>query len=232
MWVRLKDRLRTGSRHATQNRCLFLLVGLLVALVIGPWLEDIGARILLSILAVAAFASAIHAVGGGRWHALTVLLLGAATLAAGLFVEVTDSIYWILPGLCLYIVFGIFTLIRVFSYVVRPGVITIDKIYGALSVYLLAGFTWGGVYSLVEVLNPGSFHWTDAVGRHPQTLLQSFVYLSFVTLASLGYGDITPITPEARSLALLEVIFGVFYLVVVIARLVAGFEIAARPDDR
>jgi voltage-gated potassium channel len=56
------------------------------------------------------------------------------------------------------------------------------------------------------------------------------VYLSFVTLASLGYGEITPVTPEARSVALLEVIFGVFYLVVVIARLVAGFEPGTRRD--
>jgi Ion channel len=230
MWVRLKDRLRTAGRHATQNRCLFLVVGLLVALGIGPWLEDLGARVLVDILALGAFASAIHAVGSGRWYTLALLLLGTATAVFGLLVEVTGSIYWLLPGLCLYIVFGIFTLIALFGYVVRPGTITVDKIYGALSIYLLAGFTWGGVYSLIEVLNPGSFHWTHAVGHYPKTLLQSFVYLSFVTLASLGYGDITPVTPEARSVALLEVIFGVFYLVVVIARLVAGFEPGTRRD--
>src|SRR5262249_60503322 len=104
---------------------------------------------------------------------------------------------------------------------------------GSFILYCRSRFTWGGFYSLIEVLRPGSFHMTHAVGgRHPKALLQSFVYLIFVTLASLGYGDITPITPEARSLALLEVIFGVFYLVVVIARLVAGFEVAARSDDR
>jgi len=230
MWVHLKDRLRTVGRHATHNRCLFLFVGLLVALGIGPWLEGLGARVLVNILALGAFASAIHAVGGGRWHTLALLLLGTATAVSGLLVEVKGSIYWLLPGLCLYIVFGILTLIDLFGYVVRRGMITVDKIYGALSIYLLAGFTWGGVYSLIEVLSPGSFHWGHAVGHYPKTLLQSFVYFSFVTLASLGYGDITPVTPEARSVALLEVIFGVFYLVVVIARLVAAFERGTHPD--
>ena len=52
--------------------------------------------------------------------------------------------------------------------------------------------------------------------------------MSFVTLASLGYGDVTPVTPEARSLAILEAIFGTFYVVVIIARLVAGYEASTR----
>src|SRR5262249_51808703 len=147
----------------------------------------------------------------------------------GMLAETTNSTGWAVPALGLFIVFGTFTLVRVLGYVVRRGVITVDKIYGALSVYLLAGFTWGGVYALTELLNPGSFQWASAPERHTNTLLQTFVYLSFVTLASLGYGDITPVTPEARSLAMLEVIFGNFYVVVIIARLVAGFQIASGP---
>jgi len=61
-------------------------------------------------------------------------------------------------------------------------------------------------------------------------LLETFVYLSFVTIATLGYGDIAPVTPQARSLATLEAIFGTFYVVVIIARLVAGFEGSSRTN--
>ena len=70
----------------------------------------------------------------------------------------------------------------------------------------------------------GSFQWTQTAVYDPKTFFANFLYLSFVTLASLGYGDITPVTPEARSLALLEVMFGTFYVVVIIARLVSGFD--------
>ena len=123
-----------------------------------------------------------------------------------------------------FVLSGVFTLVPIFRYIVRAGAITIDKIYAAISVYLLAGFSWGGVYALVELLRPGSFQWTQTAVYDPKTFFANFLYLSFVTLASLGYGDITPVTPEARSLALLEVMFGTFYVVVIIARLVSGFD--------
>jgi hypothetical protein len=218
------ERLQTAGRHAKENRCLFLMLGLLAILAVGPWLEGAHARVVLYLLEISAFASAVRAIGGGPRHSIPLFLLGLATLALALLAMATGSPRWRASALGLYIAFGIFTSVRVFGYVVRPGLVTADKIYGALSVYLLAGFGWGGAYALTELLHPGSFQWAPVSQQSPLTLLQSFSYLSFVTLATLGYGDIVPITPQARSLALLEAIFGTFYVVIIIARLVAGFE--------
>jgi Ion channel len=217
--------------HARENRCFALMVSLFATLAIAPWLDNVGARALIAALTTGSFASAVHAVGGGRGYALVTLALGTATLALGTIVQLTGSPEWAVPALSLFIVSGGFTLIRMLSYVVRPGAVIVDKIYAAVSVYLLAGFSWGGIYALTELLRPESFEWTHTGLEQPKTLLQSFVYLSFSTLASLGYGDITPVTPPARSLALLEVLFGTFYLVVIIARLVSAFGIDA-PESR
>src|SRR5262249_44248950 len=203
-----------------------LMVGLVLLLTLGPWLEDAGtlAHAIIYMLALAGFAAAIQAVGGGRRYAIAFVLLGSVTAALGMLAVTIGSPTWTASALVFYLVFATFTLIRVLRYVVARGAITIDKIYGALSVYLLAGFTWGGLYSLVELVHPESFQWAHPAHHDPKTLLHSFVYLSFVTLASLGYGDILPVTPQAPSLAMLDVIFANFYTVVIIARLVSGFE--------
>src|SRR5262245_23465154 len=203
------------------------MVGLLATLAIGPWLQSIGARALVYTLAIAALASAVHAVGGGRRYAVAVILLGSLGVAVLVIAPVASSPGWAEVALGLFMAFGAFTLIRLLGYVVRPGPITVDNIYAGRSVCLLAGLTSPGLYALAEVLHPGSFHWTHVTG-HERDMLRGFVYVSFVTLASLGYGDVTPISPVARSLAILEAIFGIFYVVVIIARLVAGYEARTR----
>ncbi len=83
------------------------------------------------------------------------------------------------------------------------------------------------IFALIEMLHPGSFYSADSSMKlqgHPghvhQELIQ-FIYFSLVTLASVGYGDIIPVTPPARAVAAVEGISGQFYIAVLIARLVS-----------
>ena len=98
--------------------------------------------------------------------------------------------------------------------------ITGDMIMGAICAYFLMGLVWSFAYSTLEFFQPGSF-------QMPQGTINqaTFTYYSYVTLTTLGYGDITPISTPARSLALLEAMMGQLYLAVLIARLV-GIHIA------
>jgi hypothetical protein len=91
-------------------------------------------------------------------------------------------------------------------------------IWGAISVYLLLGLAWGTFYSITEILTPGSFIYA----MNPGAILRSpdFVYFSFVTIATLGYGDIIPVTAQARSFAIIEAITGALYLAILISKLV------------
>jgi hypothetical protein len=102
----------------------------------------------------------------------------------------------------------------------REDRITSDLIMGAICVYFLVGIVWALLYSTLEFFQPGSF-------QMPQgTVSQAtFTYYSYVTLTTLGYGEITPISGPARSFALLEAMMGQLYLAVLIARLV-GIHIA------
>jgi hypothetical protein len=98
-----------------------------------------------------------------------------------------------------------------------------DAVFGAVCGYLLLGVIWALVYSAVETATPGSF--TLATSSHTPTVVERLdrgllSYYSFITLATVGYGDVTPSTPLARTLAWIEAITGQFYLAILVAGLV------------
>jgi voltage-gated potassium channel Kch len=107
-------------------------------------------------------------------------------------------------------------------YALRPGEIDAERVLAALDGYLIAGIVFGLAYFRIETLWPGSFA-KSLPG--PMTPADS-IYFSFVTLVTLGYGDIVPATDAVRGLVLLEALGGHFYVVVLVARLVSLFTTA------
>ena len=101
--------------------------------------------------------------------------------------------------------------------VYRPGPVTRERVQGSVAIYLLLGLTWAQAYELLHILCPGA--WTGTASEVPVS--QTWIYYSFVTLTTMGYGDITPVHPVARSLAILEALTGQLYLAITLARLVA-----------
>ena len=102
-----------------------------------------------------------------------------------------------------------------------------DAIFGALVGYLLLGIIWSVLYSAVEIGFPGILPRArvgEHGGRRCGTGPGDLSYFSFITLATVGYGDVTPTTPLARTLAWIEAIVGQFYLAVLVAGLV-GFKV-------
>ena len=120
--------------------------------------------------------------------------------------------------------FGVVTLFRVFA----PGPITRYRLIGAVAAYLLVGLTFALAYEWLELVRPGSLHVgaNPAEGAYPETL-----YFSFVTLTTVGYGDITPVSQQARALSNLESLIGVLYPAVLIGRLLSMHGSAGTPPD-
>jgi len=113
----------------------------------------------------------------------------------------------------------------VLALVLRRGPITTRRIEGAIAVYLLLGFTWAQAYELVTIWQPEAF-----VGAVDVRGSQPLMYFSFVTLTTVGYGDIMPVHPLARALAVLEALTGQLYLAILLARLVS-LELRSRRGD-
>lgn len=99
--------------------------------------------------------------------------------------------------------------------VLRAGTITRRQIQGAIAAYLLLGLAWAAAYSWMALHDPSAFNGASAGGSHQWT------YYSLVTLTTMGYGDITPVHPAARSLAVAEALTGQLYVGIMIARLVS-----------
>ena len=109
--------------------------------------------------------------------------------------------------------------------VLRREPVTTRKICGAVCVYLMMGMIWAFGYAILDIIRPESF----ALELGENGRLGDFVYFSFITLSTLGYGDITPALSGAKALASLEAIAGQFYLTILVARLV-GLHISQGED--
>ena len=117
---------------------------------------------------------------------------------------------------------GLLSLV-VLAQVFRKGPVTLHRVRGAIAAYLLLGLTWGVAYELVALTRPGAFAGPGA----EVAASESWLYYSFVTLTTVGYGDVTPIHAVARSLAMLEALTGQLYPAILLARLVS-LEVESR----
>ena len=143
--------------------------------------------------------------------------MGSATLAVRWMAYFT-------PTLALQVWAGIWSVaatlviaLILLAQVFRAGSVTPYRLQGAIAVYLLFGVGWAHAYHLTGLLHPGSF--STPAGEVPSVL--DWAYFSFITLTTVGYGDITPVKPIARTLAMGEALTGQIYLAVLVARLVA-----------
>lgn len=105
-----------------------------------------------------------------------------------------------------------------------------NRLYGAVCIYLMIGLLWALLYYGLNVVAPGSFG--GGLAATPEDAQIEWIYYSFVTLTTLGYGDILPLSAPARALAYSEAIVGVFYMAILVAALVSGYlaEIGRNKD--
>ena len=113
--------------------------------------------------------------------------------------------------------------------ILRAREITIEQISGAICVYLLIGIVWSFLFRIALNEDPSAIHFPAATAQEDGS---SLMYFSYVTLTTLGYGDVHPLTPPVRTLCWLEAIIGQFYMTVLIARLVGiNLSQSVRHDD-
>jgi Ion channel len=157
---------------------------------------------------------------------ITLILAGAAVSCVSWFystpfIEQLSSAFSIVTAL-LYV--------RIVLYVMfRAGPVTWSRIQGGICAYLLLGLTWAPAFRLTEQLHAGSFHFVSPPVNLDQ-LTSKLVYFSFSTLTTVGFGDVTPLAPFARSLSIAEAIVGQLFPAVLIGALVA-MAMQSRPNS-
>lgn len=204
-----------------QYRFNILLVMLLLLLLFYPFLDHFKLTrltLLLNVFTSLVLLSSVYAVGENRRQVVLALAIIIPALILGWAneffqvrtIRVASDIVGVLA-------FG-FVIFHILGYALRSGRVDAEKVAAAVCVYLLIGVVWHDLYAIVDTLIPGAFN--SAV-----LTKSDFVYFSFITLSTLGYGDITPINGPAQALAYTEALVGQLYLTILVARLV-GLHIA------
>jgi hypothetical protein len=210
---------------------LYLLVFLLLLLVGYPMvLGDRANSVVFDMLVLGVILSGVYTVIRERRLLLIAVLLAIPAIASRWLAHLTDNEGLVLFGLFSTALFFIYNSVTMLIYILRGRTVTADTIFGAISVYLMIGLAWAFLFALVDKTTPGSFATIQQVAPLDDGRLPFLVYYSFVSLTTLGYGDIFPVSPPARVLSYMEAVVGQIYLTVLVARLV-GLHIAGLGRD-
>ncbi len=161
------------------------------------------------------------------------------TFSIGMFLAVTgiivsiaasaiDSAVYGVASMAVFIAFLGISVVEALRKVVLSREVSANRLVGAVCVYLMLGSLWAVAYSMLYVLSPESFRLPEGTGE--AFSMAHWNYYSFVTLTTLGYGEIVPVSATARTLAFAEAIFGQLYIATLVAGLVSAY-ISARQNN-
>jgi len=209
-----------------------LLIALALFFICAPFVEEIeGGHLILSFLFSLVLLAAILAVAD-RKRVLVIAIALAIPAIAGRWInhfrpDLVHPAVFLVAGLIL-IAFVVGNLLR---FVLRAPSVTTEVLCASISAYLMLGLMWTMAYWLVDQLTPGgAFSFNTNAGTHSMNGFTGF-YFSFVTLSTVGYGDITPVSKIARWLAAMEAMTGLLYVAVLIARLVSLYSTPKSNDS-
>ena len=200
-----------------EGRFLLQFVLLVLTMFLLPYAQ--GHRALMTILFLAIPLAGVYAASYNRRALVIAIILVIPAIVTGTALNLDTQLFAVWLSYLSAVAFYGFTTTVVLTYVLRQKTITADTIYGALSVYLLLGMTWAFAFAAVDNFSPGSFFIDTAYNPDGMLGQVDFFYYSFVTLTTLGYGDILPLTAQARMLAVLEAVCGVLFTATLIASL-------------
>jgi hypothetical protein len=213
-----------------QDNFIYLLLALIIFLVALPILEDL--QVIPSSFVRPFSFSCLLAIGVWSLRdSVMTFRIGIGLAIVGLVINGIDvasgsaaSYYLSNITLFFFLVLSIRSALR---QVVFAKDIDANRLYGAVCVYLMLGVIWALMYGTLEHLDPGAFSGSLSVGSQDGNL--EWLYYSFITLTTLGYGDILPVSATARALAYSQAVVGVFYMAMLVAALVGSYA-ASRTD--
>jgi hypothetical protein len=220
------DRVRSKLEEFSRSFFIVILLVAAVYLIAESYAGDEWAQIPISLLVYTAVLIAIRGMSGSqRMFNLHVAVIVPAFLLTLLGVLVETGAL-LVPGQVVTTALSITVPAMVLKFVLTSGRINSNVIFAAISVYLMLGIVFGTIFTWLAYGDPAAFAPPQEVDSGDSSLF----YYSFVTLTTLGFGDIAPVSETARALTVIEALAGQIYLVVLVARLVA-MHIARRQAE-
>lgn len=205
-----------------RQRCFWLFAALLLLFVSIPFLEMTPTgRVVLNAATLLVLIAGASVVGRSAGAVLISALLAAPTALFLFLAVVGGQPQFHFLSQCFGAAFFFTVTSYLLSYTFRRDVLTMDKLYGAASAFLMLGVLWMYLYLILLTVYPGAL----TINGHPlaNPLPSTMVYFSYVTLTATGMSDIMPVHPIARILCAMEMITGVLFIAVLIARLAGSY---------
>jgi hypothetical protein len=207
-------------RRATRGFSLVLVLLLAIYAIAEVFDESDAARAFVWVLAFLSFVVTLRAIDASPRTVYVNLALMGVALAMSLIGLATDQGLLIAPAGAAVSLYSFVAPVLILRYALRRDRITRDVVFGAVAVYVFLGINFAIVYDIVARLDADAFATSAAT-------VPSLFYFSFMTLTTVGYGDITPVSDLARALSVLEALVGEIILVVTVSGLV-GLLISQR----
>jgi hypothetical protein len=219
----MDKRLNLSLAQILEQRCFFLFLALLALLIALPFLaETAHGRLILTLVNVTVMLSAVAAVGRSWFSFVIALLLVLPALVFRFLALASDLPGYLALSWGFVAIFYAFILGDLLHYVLRRDFMTADKLYGAVAAYILVAVLWANLHGVLQYFYPGAY----AFGGTPKALdMAELIYFSFTALTTAGFGDYTPMLIQSRFLTIIEMVTGVMYVAILIARLTGVYPV-------
>ena len=213
--------------HEGWNRfsVAYLVVALAAMFVVLPFVDHLAyGNLVESVAFTIVLLAAVSAVGGRRGTLVAAALLVVPALTGRWLYHLWPGLVPLEPSLVAAFVFVAFVVVHLFRFVMSATEVNSEVLCAAISVYLLFAVAWSFLYTIVAAFDPSAFAFT-ASSRADNTMRGfTALYFSIEALTTIAFGDILPVSNVARMLALVEGTTGIFYMAILVARLVGLYS--------
>jgi hypothetical protein len=222
------------GRHGVFRFSIAQFLGALILMFIGsPFVMLFhDGDLIETVLLMFVLFSGILAAGGTKRTLLLALILATPAVAGKWINHYRPDLLPLIVFHVAILVFFVFMVAHLLRFIFRSPRVNGEVFCAAVSAYLMLGLSWTFAYLIVARLIPDSFAFSVGPAANRQLDPVTAFYFSFVTLCTVGFGDVTPVSSLARMLTVMEAITGTLYMALLIARLVALYSSAAQPEGR
>ena len=200
-----------------KSRFIYIILSIMLVILISPYIRNIGkaGHIFTTLLAAMIPLTSFYALTADRNRAIIILFLAAPFVILDGMSMFFAHRYLLIAAISFGVILYFYIVALLVNNLLSYRVVTADLIYCAISTYFLIGVMWSGIYMVLEGIYPGSFSGISEAG--------DLLYFSFVTLTTVGFGDILPQTIISKRLVIFEAATGCIYLAVIIAMIVGRY---------
>jgi hypothetical protein len=226
---------QTDKSKTREFRFLILLISLFGTILIPPYFTDMAIfnhlwRVTFSAVLIFALLSVV----GTRRNMILIGILFVPTLVTTWLSEYTEKTVYVYLDNFTTIIYLLVVAFFIIRFVFSARLVTLNVIYASMCLYLILALIWAAIYANLHIFYDGAFHFNipvlEAMANTADSHTSVFTYFSFVTLSTLGYGDISPVNRVAQAWVSVEAMIGQFYIAIAMARLVSMYTAHQRRD--